>query len=70
MANTSDITFEAELQNEHWETMSIEITKNSIDIGCPELGRVQMSHADFDALSTKVNEYRRACQEIPSIEIT
>lgn len=65
-----DITLEAKLQNEHWEEMNLEIVKNSIEIEVPGLGRVQMSHADFDIVARKVTEFRRACDEVLNIEIS
>lgn len=65
-----ELTLESDLQNEHWETMQLEITKNSIDIDVPGLGKVQMSHADFDIVARKVTEFRRACYEVLNIEIS
>lgn len=48
------------LPNEHWEKMEVEIIDDSINISC-DLGRVQMSHEDFDRLCLKVEEYRQGC---------
>ncbi len=64
------ITLQLELNNESWDTMDLEVTEKEITIECPELGKVTMSHEEFDNISYQIKKFREACAEKLDIEIT
>lgn len=57
MIYDNHMTYEKKLKNSKCEEMEITIENKSIEISC-DLGRVTMSHEDFDNLVHHVNKYR------------
>ena len=57
MIYDNHMTYEKKLENSEWEEMEITIENKSIEISC-DLGRVTMSHEDFDNLVSCVNKFR------------
>ena len=55
--NMTQLTYERKLENSEWEEMELTCEDKSIEVSC-DLGRITMSHEDFDNLVYHVNKYR------------
>jgi len=54
---SKELTYERKIENDQWEEMQITCERKNIEISC-DIGRVTMSHEDFDNLVHHVNKYR------------
>ena len=54
---SEELTYEIKIENEEWEEMEITCERKRVEISC-DLGRVTMSHEDFDNLVSCVNKFR------------